>query len=112
MIKEIKSFIEYIRYIEDFAQYDFILYRGQDCDKPLLPRIARDKKLAKFEEELFEEFKRKSHRFINIKEKNEWENLAIAQHHGIPTRLLDWTENPLIALYFSCQNEENNKEDY
>lgn len=82
------------------------LFRGQNSDKPLLPRIARNTNLQEQEEKIFEEFKRWCPRFVNTTGKSDWELMAIAQHHWLPTRLLDWTKNPLVALWFACNTEK------
>jgi hypothetical protein len=86
------------------------LFRGQSTDEPLIPRIARLKpknkkgNLPKIESLMMAEFERQRLPFTQFEPKNDWDSLALAQHHGLPTRLLDWSCSALTALWFCIKN--------
>jgi len=84
-----------------------LLFRGQGVDKPLLPKIARLKlrgEISNIEKVIIEEFKRGMIPLTEFKPTTSWDLLALAQHHGLPTRFLDWSYSALVALYFAVEN--------
>ncbi|MDB5086877.1 MAG: hypothetical protein JWR09_871 [Mucilaginibacter sp.] len=81
-----------------------LIFRGQNADYPLLPKLARlalKGEITNIEKLLMEEFRRGILPLSEFQPTNNWDLLALAQHHGLPTRLLDWTYSALVALWFS-----------
>lgn len=119
---EINSFIHFIKLLEDDTQFDrenklngITLYRGQNCDLPLLPKIGHIgnpvTEILDIEATILNEFEKRCFQFLGFEPDNEWDLITLAQHHGLPTRLLDWSENPLVALWFAVSHENKDKTD-
>ena len=62
---------------------------------------------ADLEEHILRNFIRYSRPYFSQPPVNEWEVLITAQHHGLPTRLLDWTYSPLVAAHFATLGGEH-----
>jgi hypothetical protein len=86
------------------------LFRGQSVDYPLIPKLGRLKargELLQVEQYMLQEFKRTNP--LLVKEhtpSDDWDYLTLGQHFGLPTRLLDWSNNALTALWFATADSD------
>ncbi|MCW4442981.1 FRG domain-containing protein [Vibrio splendidus] len=90
-----------------------MLFRGMtNADHKLIPSIARGTfdglggDIDGIEGSMLSEFKRLTLPTLVSQPTNDFEWLFLAQHYGLPTRLLDWTTNPMVALFFAVECDD------
>jgi hypothetical protein len=117
-IKRVNNLHELLRALQDLGADGKHCFRGQaSAAWGLVPSIYRGAsrigrplqavegtELAQIERDVYRQFSLHARRFLPPMV-NGWDEIAIAQHHGVPTRLLDWTLSPFVAAYFALMED-------
>jgi len=113
MIMEVKNTSDALTFLYGLSLNQANLrFRGQaNSDWPVQPSIYRFEGFQRYQAVLFERLlldtrpKQPTPPLIHTVYELEW--LMVAQHYAIPTRLLDWSRDILVALYFACEDKDN-----
>ena len=102
-----KTLLEIVKEVKaELGSSEVLWFRGQsNADYPLLPSLCRGIDGFSKEKFLFQKFLQLTLR-VFPRRTNDWETLFDMQHYGLPTRLLDWSENLGIAAFFAVNYHE------
>ncbi|PTO51362.1 FRG domain-containing protein [Vibrio splendidus] len=108
---KVESLANYIDLMEIAPLFgNKVLFRGQGVQRNLLPSVARNDKTrdtTNIEKRSLEQMRLIGSSFLSLRDEDDWNAIVTAQHHGLKTRCLDWTSNPMVALWFACSSHLN-----
>ncbi|MFD2181951.1 FRG domain-containing protein [Rhodoplanes azumiensis] len=109
--ERVSSWLEFQTTIAPFLNGEWLFRGVASVRHTLVPSVGRPREgftySVALEEALLDQFKREALPFLDHRPITEWEWLALAQHHGVPTRLLDWSESPSVSLFFAVWGNDH-----
>jgi hypothetical protein len=111
---QVRSVSQYIRLFEPKGKLTapaIQWYRGEGRLRPrraLLPSIARSPSVGE-EWQIYQRFRQNAAAFLPHANLTPWDWMLYMRHYGQPTRLLDWSESALVALYFAVENSREDR---
>ncbi len=112
VVGSLTDFLSVTKAIGSASSTGTLWYRGaSDSTHELLPRLYRDsrpaRELVDIEHEMLAQFHARSRPYLEHEIQAPWGYVFLMQHYGVPTRLLDWSENAFVGLYFALSVAES-----
>ena len=114
--RSITSISDFVKSLRETTEDCLVWFRGQrNHNWKLLPNIARatdefPEGAMDQEEAAIKRFKQNAGAFLTRTPEDTWHWIFLMQHHRGLTRLLDWSESPLVGLYFALEEGDEDKD--